>query len=118
MRFSVVILLALLSAAAAALALQSSFGSADDPPPGQNAVEQCPTPSDGKPPQQAILRPAESEAEEKIGRQIAQLVLEAQEEGRALDEEQLRPLFELLMPDRVVILGADEPTGVPRTGSC
>lgn len=115
---SLAVLAALILTAVLLLALQSSFGSADDSASDQRAVEQCPTPADGKPPDQAILRPAESEAEEKIGRQIAQLVLEAQEEGRALDEEQLRPLFEQLMPDRVVILGADEPTGVPRTGSC
>ena len=115
-RFSpFVVLLALVSAAAVALLLQSSFGSADDSSSGQHAVEDwiaddCLTtpPSDGKPPQQAILRPAESEAEEKIGRQIAQLVLEAQEEGRALDEEQLRALTDQLTPAAVVTLGAQD----------
>jgi hypothetical protein len=113
---SLTVLLALILTAVLLLALQASFGSASNSS-GQHAVEDwiasdCPTvPPDGKPPEQAILRPAVSEAEEEIGRQIAQLVLEAQEEGRALHEEQLRPLFEQLAPDGVVILGAEDSLG-------
>jgi hypothetical protein len=102
------LLAALILTAALLLVWQFSFGSADDSPSPQHAIEQCLTPSDGKPPQQAILKPAESDAEEEIVRQIAQLLLEAQEEGHAVDEEQLRALTEQLTPDGLVILGAED----------
>ena len=119
---SLTLLAALILTAALLLALQSSFRSADDSSE-QHAVEDwiansCPTlPPDGKPLEQAVLRPAESEAEEEIVRQIAHLLLEAQQEGRAVDEERLRALTEQLTPDGVAVLGAEDSLGDPTSGA-